>query len=465
VKKIASILLVVFLAVSSAYTQDQNPEHDEDQNNEQKKDKNFELTFSGEVKTGFFAEHERIGDIEPRNYNTMGNTDGDSGSDNSRLRLDIHAGYGNVGLQVRFQVEAGAGGAFNPAFNYAYAYGNLFKDQFTISAGILGNSPWSSGGPYIRQELETRESIIRNPNNGDITTFTSGLIGIRFEYKPNFYPKKYGRLNIGFVLNQTDGFPVKTPSEQTFVELLGETVLGISYQHDYFAASFAYRFDSEMDKFSGTKTNEGGRLTYRLEERALDKVAKGMQISLNGYYYGIGMEQFDQDIGSGEKIPMGGGEYFVNWLYWLWDHKNFIAKFDLGFTMYKDRFNQSFVPQLRQEYQILEILPAFYYKFLDNFLQVGLGLGLGIEFGSGNTFNDSLRILGVQGNKDLFYQYIFVEPQIRLNFNSGAYVALLYNFTHRYAHPNINIITAGEIMKPGDMSFRHWINLRAVYSF
>jgi len=452
VKRITLILLSVFLSAVLVYAQDLDYD-DSEQDAKPSKEQNYILNFAGEVKTGYYAEHERIGGLDPRNYNTMGNNDGDSGSDNSRLRLDIHAGYENIGLRVRLQVEAGAGGAFNPAFNYAYAYANMFKDQLSISAGILGNSPWGSGGPYLRRELETRETVVKNPNNGDITTQTSGLIGIRFEYKPNFYPEKYGRLNIGFILNQPDGNSVKSPSEQTFSELLGETVIGVSYTHEYFAASFAYRFDSEMDLFSGTITNEGGQLIYRLEERALDKKVKGMQIFLNGYYFGIGMEQFPMDVGGGNFVGMGGGEYFVNWLYWLWDYKKFITNLDVGFTMHKSRFNRSLAPELRQDYKILEILPAFHYKLLDDLLRLGVGFGIGLEFGPGKTFEGSS------------YQYIYVEPQIRLNFSNTAYIALLYNFTRKYAHPEINIIPAGQTMQPGDMSNRHWINLRAVYSF
>ena len=443
-KKISLILLAVFLTVSPVFTQD--------------------INISGEVKTGYYIEQEKIGDLDSRNYNAMRNNDGDSGFGEGRLRLDFNVGYENIGLCLRFQVEVGEGGSFNPAFNYAYAYGNMFNDQFTISAGILGNSPWGTGGPNIRKELETSEAVVRNPNNGDITAQTYGLMGIRFEYKPLFLPG----LNVGFALNQPDYTNIKSPSEQSFGELLGETVVGVSYENEYFAVGVGYRFDGEMDEMPGPKSNEGGRLAYRLEERVLSKLAQGLQISLNGYYFGLGMEQFEQNIGSVSNpimIKMGGGEYFINWLYLLWDHTNFIAKFDAGFTMFESRFNQALTPWLRQDYQLLEIMPAFYFKFLNNVLQVGVGLGLGIEFGNGTTFKDTERILNSKGTQNNFYQYFYVEPQVRLNLNSNAYIALVYNYTNKYAHPEINVYSADQKMKPADMSDRHWINLRAVYSF
>jgi len=410
-----------------------------------------ELTVSGEIKTGFYAEQETIANEEPRNYSIMKNNDGDSGTGAGRLRMDFHFALQNAGLRVRFQVDAGAGGASNPAFNYAYAYGNMLNEQITLSAGILGDSPWGTGGPELRRYLETSEITGRDSRNGDMYTQVRGLMGIRFEYKPSFLPG----LNVGFVLNQPDADVQKSSSDQTFAELLGESVIGARYESDYFAAGVGYRFDGDMDTINNG-VNEGGRLAYRLEERVLKNLASGMQISLNGYYYGLGSEQFEYNVGTAAKPnikELGSGEYFTNWLYWLWDTENFTAKFDTCFTVNKAYFNQSLCPMLRQEYQSLEFRPAFYYKFFNNFLQAGLSLGFGMEMGPGKLYIDSP------------YQYISVEPQIKLNLGSNAYFAFVYNFTDKYAHPEINVVKGDQKIQVGDKSQRHWINLRAVYTF
>jgi hypothetical protein len=428
-RKITVALLVAFLVAGTVFAQ--------------------ELNVSGEVKTGFYAEQETIGNLDPRNYSMMRNTDGDSGSGAGRLRIDFRFALENAGLRVRFQVDAGAGGASSPIFNYAYAYGNLFNEQLTVSAGILGDSPWGTGGPELRRYLETSESIGRDSFNGDISTLLRGLVGIRFEYKPSFLPG----LNLGFVLNQPDTIAEKSSSEQTFAELLGESVIGALYEHEYFAANLGYRFDGDIDKVSMGGPNEGGRLAYRLEERLLKTLVSGMQISLNGYYYGLMSEQFDYNVGTGANpviVQLGSGEYFTNWLYWLWDTDNYIAKFDTCFTLNKAYFNQDLLPMLRQDYRSLAFRPAFYYKFLNNMFQAGLSLGLGMEFGPGKTYKDSP------------YQYISIEPQIKLNLSANAYAALVYNFTDKYAHPEINV---GDGIQLGDKSQRHWINLRTVFTF
>jgi len=93
-------------------------------------------------------------------------------------------------------------------------------------------------------------------------------------------------------------------------------------------------------------------------------------------------------------------------------------------------------------------MPAFYYKLFYNLLQVGLGLGFGMEFGPGKTYKDSA------------YQYISIEPQIVLNIGSGAYVAAVYTYTDQYAWFNEN-----EKARRGEKSIKHSINIRAVYTF
>ena len=424
-KRIVIILCAAFLAAQASLAQ--------------------ELTVSGEIKTGIYAEQEQIGNLDPVAKGGATNNDGDSGSGNARIRLDFRFVYENMGLRVRFQIEPVDLGPFRPKWSFAYAYGNLFDEQLTISAGLLGESPWGTGGPRLRSEPETREYIGYNALSGDPYTAVEGLMGIRFEYKPAFVPG----LNVGLVLNQPDQVAIDIQN-QTFGDVLGESVIGAAYEHDYFAVRVGYRFDSKADTYKNGM-NEGGRLTYRLEERVLKTLVDGMRIWLNGDYYGIGCEQ--QDIlkmigGNPVNVPLGSGEYFINWLYWLWDARDFIAQFDICFAVYKSYNNEDFRPIERQEYQSMEFRPAFYYKFFDNLLQAGLALGFGVELGPGKTYASSP------------YQYISVEPQVRLNIGANACIAAVYNFTDKYAW-----FDEIEIQRRGEKSVKHSVNIRAVYTF
>jgi hypothetical protein len=430
-RRIVVVLFIVLMAAGALFAQ--------------------EISLSGELKTGFYSEQETIGNKDPVAKGGMTNNDGDSGKGEGRLRLDFSSSYGNVGLRVRFQIEPDGLGPFLPSWGFAYAYGHLFNEQLTISAGILGESPWGSGGPRLRSDPESREYMSYNKLSGEPYISSEGLLGIRFEYKPSFVPG----LNIGFVLNQPDQVAVDI-QKQSFLDVLGESVIGASYQHEYFGVRVGYRFDSKADAYSN-KADEGGRLTYRLEEHILDKKVEGMKIWLNGDYYGIGCEQREiQKMINGQPVmvKLGSGEYFINWLYWLWETDNFIAKCDVGLGIYKSYSNENFRPAERQEYQSLEFLPAFYYKFFDDLLQVGVGLGFGLEFGPGKTYKNSP------------YQYISVEPQIRLNIGRGAYIAAIYTFTDKYAWWNKEANPSiPDGIKEGDKSVKHSINIRAVYSF
>jgi hypothetical protein len=412
-----------------------------------------EIVYSGELKTGFYIEQETIGKEEPVADGGMTNTDGDSGIGQGRLRLDFNFSYQTLGLRVRFQIEPTKTqlAPYYPSWGFAYAYGNLFNEQLKISVGILGESPWGTGGPNLLVEPESRQYISYNELSGDLYTASEGLIGIRFEYKPSFIPG----LNLGFVLNQPDRTTSDT-MEQTFGDVLSESVIGVAYEHDYFAVRVGYRLDSKVDTYNNV--NEGGSLTYRLEERVLKNLADGMQLSLNGWYYGIGgdLKEIQEMDGTGKisKKEMGVGEYFINWLYWLWDTDDFTAKCNVGFGIYKAYNNPDFRPFKREEYQSLELKPAFFYKLFYNMFQIGLGLGFGMEFGDGKTYKDSP------------YQYISIEPQIILNIGSGAYIAAVYNFTDKYVWwDKASMPSIKDDRKEGDKSVKHSINIRAVYTF
>jgi hypothetical protein len=409
-----------------------------------------EITYSGEIKTGFYIEQEKTGDQNPVATGGMTNTDGDSGTGQGRLRLDFHFNYQNLGLRLRFQIEPESTslGPYNPAWSFAYAYGNLFNDQLKLSVGLLGESPWGTGGPRLRSDPETRRYTAFNSLSNDPYTASEGLMGIRFEFKPSFVPG----LNIGFVLNQPDRTQLPTV-EQTFTDFLGESVVGAAYENNYFALRAGYRFDSEIDTYSSPRINEGSSLGYRLEEKVLGNLVDGMKVWLNGYYYGIGgelqnVDRYDPVTGTTIRKTMGGGEYFINWLYWLWDTDDFTAQFDACFAINKAYNNPEFRPVERQEYQSLEFRPAFYYKFFSNMFQAGLGLGFGMEFGEGKTYKDSP------------YQYISIEPQLRLNIAGNGYVAVIYNYIDKYAW-----FEETEAARRGEKSVKHSVNIRAVYAF
>jgi len=428
-KRAVVVLIAAFMAAGALYAQ--------------------ELTYSGEIKTGFYIEQEKVGDQDPVATGGMTNNDGDSGTGQGRLRLDFHFTYQNLGVRLRFQIEPDSMnlGPYYPAWSFAYAYGNLFDDQFKISMGLLGESPWGTGGPRLRSEPETREYTSYNSLSKEPYIVSEGLMGIRFEFKPSFIPG----LNLGFVLNQPDRTQFSTVT-QTFGDVLAESVVGAAYEHENFAVRAGYRFDSTVDTYADSRINEGGRLTYRLEEKVLENLVDGMRIWLNGYYYGIGGEQQNIDRMGEDGIihrkKMGGGEYVINWLYWLWDADDFIAQFDTGFGIHKAYNNAESRPTERQEYQSLEFRPAFYYKFFDNVFQAGLGVGFGMEFGDGKTYASSP------------YQFISVEPQIRLNIGGSGYIAAVYNFTDQYAWFDEN-----EKARRGEKSVKHSVNIRAVYAF
>jgi len=378
----------------------------------------------------------------------MTNNDGESGTGQGRIRLDFHFSYQNLGLRLRFQIEPNSTnlGPYYPMWNFAYAYGNLFNDQFKISMGLLGESPWGTGGPKLRSEPESREFSGYNDLSNDPYTANEGLMGIRFEYKPDFVPG----LNLGFVLNQPDRTQLPTVT-QTFGDVLEESVIGVAYEHESFAVRAGYRFDSKIDTYADPQVNEGGRLTYRLEEKVLRTRVEDMRVWLNGSYNGIGGEKKDIESNESGKIikkKLGGGEAFINWLYWMWDTDDFIAQFNVGLGIYKAYNNASLRPTERQEYQSLEFQPAFYSKLFSNLLWAGLGLGMGMEFGPGKTFVNAP------------YQYLYFEPQLRLNIGGSGYIALVYNFTDKYAW-----FDDIEKARRGEKFVKNSVNIRAVYTF
>jgi len=371
----------------------------------------LDMEVSGEIKTGLYIEQsEQKG--QTISYTRLYNNDGDSGLAEGRLRVGINATQGNFGIRFRFSQEefkrrtsaTAQSGDKGVKIDHVYAYGNLLNNQLAISAGLLGESPWATGGPELFYELE----------------YTNGMepvTGIRFEFKPTFLSFLNG-LNIGFVLNREDS-NVPPDAKQMFGDLLMETILGIAWEHEYFAFRFAYRFDRGMD--SPAAIVQGERLLYRIEERILGKFLPGMQIWANGYYTGLNAEM------DGSRGAQSWGR---NWLYISYDSEYFTTGLNIG-------YREDFIDNAQQ----LEIKPSFYWKFFDNFLTAGLMAGMEMGF---NNVKDT----------DDFYNFWFLEPQVKVNFTSNLYASAVYRFI---SFP-LDKLT-------GYQDTTHWINIRFVYTF
>jgi len=349
------------------------------------------LTLGGEVKTGVFWQKVEEPDKDPDVKVNMHSMD-DAGDYEGRFRLNMdYINEANtLGFKLRIQWQSWTGTwddiskqtlGTPDTWSYAFGYGNFFDNQLTMAIGKLGSSPWGTGGPEMWKELEMTRSG-----------------GVRFEYKPAFIPEQYGKLNIGFVLNGPEAYTdAGMTRDPTIVDLLKESVIGISYVHDYFLFRMAYRLDSELDKVNrGLEGKEGDSLVYRVEERAIQKKLQGFQIWALGYVLGVGASKQD----------------FV-------EHKNWL------FVQYAP---ETFTAQIRFGYEggagrsLAYAKPNFYYKFFDGLIEAGALFGYAQDFGSGKIYKGSP------------YLYIEVEPKVQVNFAPGAYLAFEYYYKLEYAY-------------------------------
>jgi hypothetical protein len=345
-----------------------------------------ELKLSGEAKTGIYWEKSQDeGKEATTDLRLHSKDDAGGGEGRFRLNLDYENGKG-FGFKVRIQWENWRDTVPN-AWPYAFGYGNFFDDQLTVSIGRLGASPWGTGGPEMWKELET--------------TRTGGM---RIEYKPGFIPEKYGKLNVGFVLNWVDdpdeaGAAATVPS---FVDVLMESVIGASYTHDIFMARVAYRLDSERDRaLRGTESlgKEGGKLLYRIEEYALRTLVPGLSMWALGHYIGVGAD--DTQFYT-----------FINWLFAEYDPPELFG------------LQTPFTAQIRVGYEYVDnrslahVRPSFYWNFFRKLLSVGTSFSYAQDFGN-KVYEGSP------------YLYIAVEPKVQLNFSS-SYIAFVYNWQKKY---------------------------------
>jgi len=344
------------------------------------------LTLGGEVKTGVFWQQVEEPEKDPVIQLRMHSQNDDAGDYQGRFRLNMdYANQENtMGFRLRIQWQNWGkddqGFTIPENWPYAYGFGNFFDNQLTMSIGKLGGSPWGTGGPEMWKELEAIGK--------------SG--GVRFEFKPAF-PEEYGRLNLGFVLNGPEAYTdAGFNRDPTLLDFLLESVIGISYVHDYFLVRFAYRLDSEQDiRNRGTSGKEGDDIVYRVEERAIQKVLPGFQIWALGYIQGVGADDptFIE---------------YKNWLFIQYAPKDFAAQIRLGYDGSNDR-------------GVFYVKPNFYYKFFEGLIEAGALFGYAQDFGA-KIYPDSP------------YSYLEVEPKIQINFAQGAYTAFVYNYKLEYAY-------------------------------
>ena len=363
-----------------------------------------ELELSGEMKTGFFWER-ILEDGEETYEEAMMHNNDDAGNNQGRFRLNMHLfnKENNIGMKVRFEQTTWT--AAQPNFwAYALAYGNFIDDQLKVTIGKLGESPWGVGGPDIWTELDN-------------------LVGIRTEIMPRIVPG----LDVGFVLNNYNNTPHNQEKDVNFLaEMLMETVFGIAYTNDYFHGRWAYRLDGKRDNIGSSSTTdeiieERMEMVYRLEERYLRTVVDGLSIWANGYWKGLGE--------SPNAYILDRVFFLQNFLYVDYSPDAFSSQ--LRFGLHFNRGLQTFIGRASFYYNILPILSA------------GTAFNLRFEFGENSARDNPFVLWGI-------------EPQVRVTFNSNAYIAFVYN----YGQQKVSQGQADPALQE-----RHWLNLRVVYTF
>jgi hypothetical protein len=308
-----------------------------------------------------------------------------------------------MGMKVRFEQTVWT--ASQPNFwAYAMAYGNFIDDQFRVTIGKLGESPWGAGGPDIWDELDNQ-------------------VGIRFEVMPNVVPG----LDVGWVLNAYNEATYNADNvDNKLVDMLSETVFGVAYTNDYFHGRFAWRLDGDVDVASYSTYNPGEliednmSMMYRLEERIIRQYLAGFSIWANGFWKGIG-EISDIDYRDSTRS-------FKNWLYIDYSPEAFSSQ--LRFGLFLTKGIHTFIGRA-----------SFYYNIL-SFLSAGAAVNYRKEFG--------------EYAEDRPFVLWGVEPQVRVTFNSNAYIAFVYNFEQQYVTEGSNDPVIRD---------RQWINLRVVFTF
>jgi hypothetical protein len=359
-----------------------------------------ELKISGEAKSGIYWEQNQREGEDPEASVTLHSKD-DAGGGRGRYRLNLDYDNGkNFGMRARLNWEAWTD--TQPQWAYAFGYGNFFEEQLTVSVGKLGGSPWGTGGPEMWKELEAGAGG-----------------GMRVEYKPAWLP--VGFLNFGFVLNyfNSDRDQGQTDIPISLLNILRESVIGVSYTHDLFLVRFAYRFDDEMDAQQDNKLTGGkgeDEMIYRVEERVIKNYLPGLSVWALGHLYGLSSEITDL-------------KWFRNWLFVEYAPESFTAQLRIGYDYISSRSD-------------FYVKPSFYWNFFNKLLSVGAAFEYCQDFGEGKIYEGSA------------YRYLMVEPKIQLNFTS-SYIAFAYNFKQEYRHPWTGLKEGKD-----PLAQTQWMNLR-----
>jgi len=363
-----------------------------------------ELEISGEVKTGFFWQSERVdGKKAGDDVVKMHNND-DAGDNEGRFRLNLHLHNDlKMGMRIRFErtVWTSAG---EVRWTYAMAYGNFLDEQLRISIGRLGESPWGASGPDIWKDLDDQ-------------------YGIRTEIMPKAIPG----LDIGFVINGVNASPYERDNVSNFLtEILKETVFGVAYTNSFFHGRFAWRLDSDWDVDDrdlggGIKVEDNMEMIYRLEERIIRQYLPGFSIFAVGYWRGIGED---------EDTPNDYSTFnYRNYLYIDYSPEAFSSRLGLGLITTKG-------------VHLFKGRASFYYNI---FPILSAGAAFNYEQFFGEYAPNDGKAFSLWG----------VEPQVRVSFNPNAYVAFVYFYGQQWGTEGVK-----QVLKD-----RQWINLRAVYTF
>jgi len=391
-KNIITAMLLIVISAAAICAQDQRPETE----------RNFSI--SAFARSGIDWEKTQLQGDDAKENVLMKSRD-DAGNGQGRFRLEMEYTQNNMGIKTRLQWDNWR--ASSPDWIYAFAYGNFFEEQLTVSVGKLGGSPWGTGGPEMWKELEISQQ--------------GG--GMRTEFKPAVIPG----LNAGFILNyfnhpNDQGWPATKPL--TLLEILKESVLGVSYTHDLFLARFAFRFDSEVDRVAGNgaqKSDGEEEYAFRVEERILANYLPGFQIWALGTGMGLGAEDKSVLI-------------LQNWLFAQYNPQWFTAQIRLGYDFTENR-------------SIIHFKPSFYWKFFDNLLNAGVSFWLGQDFGDNKMY---------EGSPFLYWE---LEPRIQLNFGSSSYIAFAYNFRQEYKSAEMAVAGHDPLFQTQWMNLRYCLTL------
>jgi len=398
-----------------------------------------EFKIGGEVKTGLLQTMENDHKDTPQGdkgnrTQTRANSKDDAGNGSGLFRINLEYSINNFGIKARLEMYnwINIAGQNMPAWSYAFGYGKVLDDQITFSLGKLGLSPWGTGGPELDKELEVIES----------------LGGMRLEWEPNFAPG----LNVGFVINAFDSSIEKWSTNLnkpvSLLDILQESVVGISYTHDLFMIRAAYRFDSEVDQeASWSNTNpdatngrEGGKLVYRVEEHAIEKVLPGFNIWALGYWHGLGRSAENKYLyaeGNDDFDPRNWQYDAQNWLFIQYAPDFLTAQLRAGYDVIADR-------------QIVHLKPSVYIHLFDKLLTFGGFFHWGQDFGDGKAY---------KGSPYAFMEY---EPLIQFNMTPNSYIAVAYNWRKDYVSDPDGAYAAANLEPTREIQ---WINVRVGMSF